>query len=98
MPGRFPRPARCAIRRHSARRADARAAPFTDAPTMTTDLTDTLAAAAADTGGRYEAAGLQELLEGVVAAPAALDESEWMELAVPGATEAQAKRLHAARA
>ena len=65
---------------------------------MTTDLADALAAAAADTGGRYDAAGLQELLEGVVAAPAALDDREWMELAVPGATEAQAKRLRAAKA
>lgn len=72
--------------------------PLTDALPMTTDLADALAAAAADTGGRYDAAGLQELLEGVVAAPAALDDREWMELAVPGATEAQAKRLRAARA
>ena len=65
---------------------------------MTTDLADALAAAAADTGGRYDAAALHDLLDGVVAAPAALDDREWMELVVPGATDAQVKRLRTARA
>jgi len=65
---------------------------------MTTDLDDALAAAAADTGGRYDASALQELLEGVVAAPAALDDRAWMELVAPDATEPQAKRLSAAKA
>ncbi|MGO4850513.1 hypothetical protein AB4093_32755, partial [Inquilinus sp. 2KB_12] len=65
---------------------------------MTTDLHDALAAAAADTGGRYDASALQELLEGVVAAPAALDEAAWLELVAPDATEPQAKRLRAAKA
>ena len=39
---------------------------LTDALPMTTDLADALAAASADTGGRYDAAGLQELLEGEI--------------------------------